>query len=149
MCFLDIFDKMSSGKKQCHNILRGGVMDSQIYPVAILLLFGIYYFLSTFAAIFFLKLIANDAPVNSFMASFFANILSAFVAATIVIFSFDSFTFSATMIFAFSNFLLQVFVLKEQYNVDLKYSMIPLMMGNSLAYMIVFPLVLKLLEIQL
>ena len=121
--------------------------DSHIYPIAILILFGIYYILSTMAAVFFLKLTSHAQTTNSFVASFFANILSAIVAATIVIFSFDSLTLSATMIFAFSNFLLQVFLLKERYHMRIRSSVIPLMMGNSLAYMIIFPLVMRLLQL--
>ncbi len=121
--------------------------DSHIYPIAILILFGIYYVLSTMAAVFFLKLTSHARTINSFVASFFANILSAVVAATIVIFSFDSLTVSATMIFALSNFLLQVFLLKERYGLNARSSVIPLMMGNSLAYMIVFPLVMRLLHL--
>ncbi|MEX0671957.1 MAG: hypothetical protein WD068_01230 [Candidatus Babeliales bacterium] len=123
------------------------VGDSHIYPIAILILFGIYYVLSTLAAVFFLKLTSHARTIHSFAASFFANILSAIVAATIVIFSFDSFTLSATMIFALSNFLLQLFLMKERYDMDMRYSVIPLVMGNSLAYMIIFPLVMRLLQL--
>ncbi len=121
--------------------------DSHLYPIAILVLFWIYYVLSTLAAVFFLKLTSHVRTLNSLVASFFANILSAVIAATIVIFSFDSLTLSATMIFAFSNFLLQLFLLKERYNMDVRYSVIPLVVGNSLAYWMVFPFVIKLLHL--
>lgn len=115
--------------------------------LAILLLFGIYYALSTLFVVCTLMFTASIRLRNSFSASVFANLFSLVASLIILNLSASSLTLHNTLVFSISNLVFQSIMFTEGFDMSIQSFLLPLIVGNSLTYWLIFPNVIRLMQL--
>lgn len=120
---------------------------AHISALAVFFLFGIYYAISTLLVVCLLLFSSSIRMRNSVILSIISNALSLTVSLGVIVFLFSTLTLHNTLIFLISNFVFQCSFLIFAYGVPIQSFLLPLIIGNSLAYWLVFPNVVRLLEL--
>ena len=113
---------------------------------AVFFLFVIYYAISILAITCLLMFSSISIRMRHILTiSVYAGIVSSIFSSLIIISFFSSSGAHRTLIFAASNTALQCFFLRFSYGISAKSTIIPLVVGNSLAYLLTFSQILQLM----
>ncbi len=112
---------------------------------ATLFLFGTYYAVSTLFVMCLIVLFTTSIQLRHiFKAALLGNLLSVLFSVPIFFLFFNPITQASTLPFALSNVAFQTFFLLYE-GASLRTFIVPLIIGNSLAYWLIFPMIINVL----